>query len=62
MPKSSSQASHRYTAAAGVISEKYSGLLYKDAQVLKLIEEGVKKFSSDARAKQVLDNIEAAKK
>lgn len=47
-----------YAAALG----KNSGLLYKDAQVLKLIEEGVKKFSSDARAKQVLDNIEAAKK
>ena len=47
-----------YAAALG----KNSDLLYKDAQVLKLIEEGAKKFSSDARAKRVLENIEAAKK
>ena len=47
-----------YAAAIG----KNSEFLYKDEQVLKLIEEGVKKFSSDKRAKQVQDKIDAAKK
>ena len=47
-----------YAAAIG----KNSEFLYKDEQVLKLIEEGVKKFPSDKRAKQVQDKIDAAKK
>ena len=47
-----------YTAAIG----KNSDILYKDAQVLKLLEDGVKKFASDKRAKEVQSKIDAQKK
>lgn len=41
---------------------KNSQLLYKDAQVLKLLEDGVKKFASDKRAKEVQKSIDARNK
>ena len=44
------------------VNGKFSDILYKDAQVLKLLEEGAEKFASDKRAKAVLDKIAAAKK
>lgn len=44
------------------VNGKFSDILYKDAQVLKLLEEGAEKFRSDKRAKAVLDKIAAAKK
>jgi hypothetical protein len=41
---------------------KNSDLLYKDEGVRKLLEDGIKKYSSDKRASEVAKRIKESKK